>query len=53
MPQPDIHLYTAATMNGHKPAIFLADTRMPCHLNYNYFHENEQYTPVFVTQSPH
>ncbi|MEL6197836.1 MAG: glutathione S-transferase, partial [Pseudomonadota bacterium] len=25
MSQPDIHLYTAATMNGYKPVIFLEE----------------------------
>ncbi|MBB4265731.1 hypothetical protein GGD89_001355 [Roseospira visakhapatnamensis] len=29
MPQPDIHLYTTATMNGYKSVLFLEEAGVP------------------------
>ena len=34
MSQPDIHLYTAATMNGYKPVIFLEEASVPYDLTF-------------------
>ncbi len=34
MSRPDIHLYTAATMNGYKPVIFLEEAGVPYDLTY-------------------
>ena len=32
--RPDLHLYTAATMNGYKPVIFLEEAELPYDLTY-------------------
>ena len=34
MSQPDIHLYTAATMNGYKPVVFLEEAGVPYELTF-------------------
>ena len=48
MSQPDIHLYTAATMNGYKPVMFLEEAGVPYDLTFIDFAKNEQKAPDFV-----
>mgnify|MGYP001795284980 FL=1 len=52
MPQPDIHLYTAATMNGYKPVIFLEEAGMPYDLTFIDFAKKEQKAPDYVKLNP-
>ncbi|MEM9477615.1 MAG: glutathione binding-like protein [Pseudomonadota bacterium] len=52
MPQPDIHLYTAATMNGYKPVIFLEEAGMPYDLTFVDFAKKEQKAPDYVKLNP-
>ncbi len=40
--KPDIHLYTAATMNGWKPVIFLEEAGVPYDLTFIDFSKKEQ-----------
>ncbi|MEO1798701.1 MAG: glutathione S-transferase, partial [Pseudomonadota bacterium] len=42
MTKPAIHLYTAATMNGYKPLIFLEEAGAPYDLTAINFAEKEQ-----------
>ena len=42
MPKPDIHLYTASTMNGWKPVIFLEEAEIDYDLTYIDFGKKEQ-----------
>ncbi|WP_170582729.1 glutathione S-transferase family protein [Ruegeria arenilitoris] len=52
MSQPDIHLYTAATMNGYKPVIFLEEAGVPYDLTPIDFSKQEQKTPAFLSLNP-
>ncbi|MEM8569518.1 MAG: glutathione binding-like protein [Pseudomonadota bacterium] len=52
MSQPDIHLYTAATMNGYKPVIFLEEAGAPYDLTFIDFSKQEQKTPDFLKMNP-
>ena len=42
MPIADIHLYTASTMNGWKPIIFLEEAEVEYELTYIDFGKKEQ-----------
>ncbi len=50
--KPDIHLYTAATMNGYKPVIFLEEAGVPYDLTYVDFSKKEQKTPEYMKLNP-
>ena len=52
MGEPDIHLYTAATMNGYKPVIFLEEAGVPYELTYIDFSKREQKAPEYVALNP-
>lgn len=52
MSQPDIHLYTAATMNGYKPVIFLEEAGVPYDLTFIDFAKQEQKAPDYLTLNP-
>lgn len=52
MTTPDIHLYTAATMNGYKPVIFLEEAGVPYELTYIDFARKEQKAPDYVRLNP-
>ncbi len=52
MPQPDIHLYTAATMNGYKPVIFLEEAGIPYDLTAIDFGKKEQKSPDYLKLNP-
>ncbi|WP_170588896.1 glutathione S-transferase family protein [Ruegeria arenilitoris] len=52
MSRPDIHLYTAATMNGYKPVIFLEEAGVPYDLTTIDFSKQEQKTPAFLSLNP-
>lgn len=52
MNEPDIHLYTAATMNGYKPVIFLEEAGIPYELTYVDFSKREQKAPEYVALNP-
>ncbi|MEM8813321.1 MAG: glutathione S-transferase family protein [Pseudomonadota bacterium] len=52
MSQPDIHLYTTATMNGYKPLIFLEEAGIPYELTPIDFAKKEQKAPDYVTLNP-
>ena len=52
MSQPDIHLFTAATMNGYKPVIFLEEAGVPYDLTFINFSKQEQKTPEFLARNP-
>ena len=52
MSQPDIHLYTAATMNGYKPVIFLEEAGVPYDLTFIDFAKSEQKAPDFLELNP-
>ncbi len=52
MSRPDIHLYTAATMNGYKPVIFLEEAGVPYDLTAIDFSKQEQKTPEFLKLNP-
>ena len=52
MSQPDIHLYTAATMNGYKPVIFLEEAGVPYDLTFVDFSKNEQKAPDYLKLNP-
>ena len=41
MSRPDIHLYTASTMNGWKPTIFLEEAGVDYELTFIDFAKNE------------
>ena len=51
-PRPDIHLYTAATMNGYKPVIFLEEAEVPYELTFIDFAKREQKAPDYVKLNP-
>ncbi|MEM1130384.1 MAG: glutathione binding-like protein [Pseudomonadota bacterium] len=52
MSQPDIHLYTAATMNGYKPVIFLEEAEIPYDLTFVDFSKQEQKAPAYLKLNP-
>ena len=52
MPQPDIQLYTAATMNGWKPLIFLHEAEVDYDLVYLRFSKKEQKAPEYLKLNP-
>lgn len=51
-PQPDIHLYTAATMNGYKPVLFLEEAAVPYDLTVIDFSQNAQKAPAYLALNP-
>ena len=52
MTQPDIHLYTAATMNGYKPVLFLEEAGVPYDLTFIDFSKKEQKAPEYLKLNP-
>jgi len=52
MPQPDIQLYTAATMNGYKPVLFLEEAGVAYDLTFVDFAKKEQKAPAFMELNP-
>jgi GST-like protein len=50
--QPDLHLYTAATMNGYKPVIFLEEVGLDYDLTPISFKTLEQKAPHYVKLNP-
>lgn len=52
MPQPDILLYTAATMNGWKPLIFLHCAGIDYDLEFIRFSKKEQKAPAYLELNP-
>ncbi|MEM6666063.1 MAG: glutathione binding-like protein [Pseudomonadota bacterium] len=52
MSTPDIHLYTAATMNGYKPTIFLEEAGEPYDLTFIDFAKREQKAPDYLSLNP-
>lgn len=52
MAQADIHLYTAATMNGYKPVIFLEEAGIPYDLTFIDFSKREQKAPDYMKLNP-
>ncbi len=52
MPSPDIHLYTAATMNGYKPVLFLEEAGVPYDLTFVDFSKSEQKAPDYLKLNP-
>ena len=48
----DIHLYTAATMNGYKPVIFLEEAGVPYDLTLIDFSKKEQKAPEYIKLNP-
>ena len=52
MTQPDIHLYTAATMNGYKPVLFLEEAGVDYDLTFIDFARREQKAPDYLTLNP-
>ncbi|MAQ14149.1 MAG: hypothetical protein CMN30_05045 [Sandaracinus sp.] len=52
MTQPDLHLYTAPTMNGWKPLIFLEEAGLEYELTYVRFSQNEQKAPAYLELNP-
>lgn len=52
MSQPDIRLYTAATMNGYKPVIFLEEAGIPYDLVFIDFAKKEQKAAEYMKLNP-
>ena len=52
MPTPDIHLYTASTMNGWKPVIFLEEAEIEYDLTYIDFGKKEQKSEWYRQLNP-
>ncbi|MEM6382239.1 MAG: glutathione binding-like protein [Pseudomonadota bacterium] len=52
MTTPDIHLFTAATMNGYKPVIFLEEAGEPYDLTFIDFARKEQKAPDYLKLNP-
>ena len=52
MPQPNIHLYTATTMNDYNPMIFLEEAGVPYDLTIIDFAKKEQKAPRYVALNP-
>jgi GST-like protein len=49
---PDLHLYTAATMNGWKPLIFLEEAGLDYELTHVHFSRQEQKAPAYLALNP-
>lgn len=52
MTQPNLHLYTASTMNGWKPLIFLEEAQLPYELTAIDFSKKEQKAPWYTKLNP-
>ncbi len=52
MARPDIHLYTASTMNGWKPTIFLEEAGVDYELTFIDFAKKEQKAEWYVALNP-
>lgn len=52
MPRPDIHLYTAPTMNGWKPLIFLHEAEVEYEMTAIDFSKKEQKAPAYLKINP-
>lgn len=52
MAEPDIHLYTAATMNGYKPVLFLEEAGVAYDLTLINFAKQEQKAPDYLKLNP-
>jgi GSH-dependent disulfide-bond oxidoreductase len=52
MPRRDIHLYTAPTMNGYKPVIFLEEAGVSYDLTFVDFSRRDQKDPEYVKLNP-
>ena len=52
MARPDIHLYTASTMNGWKPTIFLEEAGVDYELTFIDFAKKEQKSDWYVELNP-
>lgn len=52
MPRPDIHLYTAPTMNGWKPLIFLHEAEVEYEMTAIDFSKKEQKSPAYLKINP-
>lgn len=52
MKAAEIHLYTAATMNGYKPVIFLEEADVPYDLTFIDFSKQEQKAPGYLKLNP-
>lgn len=52
MSRPEIQLYTAATMNGYKPVIFLEEAGVPYDLTVIDFSSREQKAPEYLKLNP-
>lgn len=52
MSEADIHLYTAATMNGYKPVIFLEEAGVSYELTFIDFSKQEQKAPAYMELNP-
>ncbi len=52
MSRPDIHLYTASTMNGWKPTIFLEEAGVDYELTFIDFSKKEQKSDWYVKLNP-
>lgn len=50
--QPDIHLYTASTMNGWKPLIFLEEAEVEYEMTYIDFSKKEQKSDWYFQLNP-
>lgn len=50
--QKDIHLYTASTMNGWKPVVFLEEAGVPYDLTYIDFSKKEQKSEWYMKLNP-
>lgn len=50
--RPDLHLYTAATMNGYKPVIFLEEAGLPYDLSPIDFGKREQKAEDYIRLNP-
>ena len=50
--KPDIHLYTATTMNGWKPLIFLEEAGVPYELTHIDFSKKEQKSQWYMELNP-
>ena len=48
----EIHLYTASTMNGWKPVIFLEEAQVPYDITHIDFDTNEQKSPWYQALNP-
>jgi len=50
--RPAIHLYTASTMNGWKPIIFLEEAEVPYELTHVHFSKREQKSEWYLELNP-